>query len=264
MEEQQQHATVPPFPPFQPQQIHAITDAMYLAFCDQQQGRLPSTSRLRGVLGFEETQIIDAVAARLRGVESNSIAPTVPASSEAPISAAARADETTSNPAVDFTPHSPAPWRVQTSEGLWIEIHDARGGWVASIRGDTNARYEANGRLIAAAPHLLEACRFAADLQQMAYMAFGNTQNDVLDRRDAGRMLAAAETLIRTAVERATGQWPTGSTAPARTDSGDLVVRLGPSAEYDNCLCTCHRCQRLYSVSPLLSVQFLCEACKNT
>lgn len=65
--------------------------------------------------------------------------------------------------------HTPGPWRiVPYGDGDALVIHDARGDWrvcFMATPGSTGCMegIEANARLIAAAPDLLEACKAAED-----------------------------------------------------------------------------------------------------
>jgi hypothetical protein len=59
--------------------------------------------------------------------------------------------------------HTPAPWattRYSNDFGVYPENEQRRGQDVALVRGD-DSEAEANARLIAAAPDLLEACQWA-------------------------------------------------------------------------------------------------------
>lgn len=63
-------------------------------------------------------------------------------------------------------PHTPGPWHVYDSRFREVNgaIMDAAGNKVASAHGPTTEELEANARLIAAAPELLEALRRATAL----------------------------------------------------------------------------------------------------
>jgi len=54
--------------------------------------------------------------------------------------------------------HTPGPWRAK---GHCIETEEYSFNWVASVQTSNVPEWEANARLIAAAPDLLEACQRA-------------------------------------------------------------------------------------------------------
>lgn len=58
--------------------------------------------------------------------------------------------------------HSPGPWRLHRDWDTWPFVLDANGDDVAEVCGDRSERERA-GRLIAAAPELLEALKSAVD-----------------------------------------------------------------------------------------------------
>lgn len=58
--------------------------------------------------------------------------------------------------------HTQGPWHIARFEASTVDIRDARGVTVAEV-GDTSMEDEANARLIAAAPELLEALKAARD-----------------------------------------------------------------------------------------------------
>jgi hypothetical protein len=95
--------------------------------------------------------------------------------------------------ATQSTKHTPGPWEfgVRKNRTIWLSLGDPRGA--PHYQGDLVAS-EADARLIAAAPDLLEACRLFA-----AY--------DAGDEDDVSLMLNYDEaiTATRAAIKRATG-----------------------------------------------------------
>ena len=91
--------------------------------------------------------------------------------------------------------HTPGPWRVSLVDDTRVE--DATGNCVAEIDGDYNQpetwpAMEANSRLIAAAPDLLEA------LERMTYLQSGGP----VKSSDADKWLKEA----RAAIAKAKGE----------------------------------------------------------
>ena len=78
--------------------------------------------------------------------------------------------------------HTPAPWSRNSDD----DIHDANGDVVCGANGPTAEEQEANARLIAAAPEMLEA------LREIAKLASGISR-----RADARRIGCEAGRVIR-------------------------------------------------------------------
>jgi len=92
--------------------------------------------------------------------------------------------------------HTPGPWRLTPYSSIVGRGVVANGGIViATIHGDPHPSAEANARLIATAPELLEALRelLASQLTQMpSYEAGKDAQDAWADRRANARNNAAA------------------------------------------------------------------------
>ena len=82
-----------------------------------------------------------------------------------------------------MTNHTPGPWHVYDSRFREVNgaIMDAAGNKVASVYGPTTEELDANARLIAAAPKLLEALKAAS--------AADNHSVDCAYRNSFGRVL---------------------------------------------------------------------------
>jgi hypothetical protein len=100
--------------------------------------------------------------------------------------------------------HTPGPWFVDPTGdiGFWF-VGDRDGGIADCDPGDRDIyECEANARLIAAAPDLLEALRVTVD-----------ALNDIIERAEAGREFgsgfdfgAAARNVARAAIRKARGE----------------------------------------------------------
>lgn len=78
------------------------------------------------------------------------------------------------------TKHTPGPWKVDATRTLEGVRDDGKVQLIAAIfgvveHGDMRdkTRAEANARLIAAAPELLESCRQLSNMLRAAYMELG-------------------------------------------------------------------------------------------
>lgn len=90
--------------------------------------------------------------------------------------------------------YTPGPWVVEQNGGKGAWIAGSTGEWAALACGDSNATAEANARLIAAAPEMLEALLLAEKLYQ-----------DGLFYSDAGDIRRVTE-LRRAAIAKVTGE----------------------------------------------------------
>lgn len=91
------------------------------------------------------------------------------------------------------TTHTPGPWGCTETEGSWTISADADPVYIATVampgRMSKVDQAEANARLIAAAPELLEACQLALD--SLNSLVATNT---------------LSKQLLRAAIARATGK----------------------------------------------------------
>ena len=76
--------------------------------------------------------------------------------------------------------HTPGPW-ISNGHG----VHGKDNAWVASLRAESYQQKEIDGRLIAAAPELLEALR----MQELVYFA----ENEIYDCRQRESMARSYE-----------------------------------------------------------------------
>jgi hypothetical protein len=82
--------------------------------------------------------------------------------------------------------HTPGPWKIkQVEDSTTVEVRDVYGLLVAEV-GDTSLEDEANARLIAAAPALLEA------LKVMLYRFGGAAEKETPAEKRARDAIAAA------------------------------------------------------------------------
>jgi hypothetical protein len=89
--------------------------------------------------------------------------------------------------------HTPGPWNAVSSAGLLRDVEAVGHIGVAGAMGRTREEQEANARLIAAAPELLEALRLLCDLNPSQHHI------DEVARRHA---------IARAAIARATAPTP--------------------------------------------------------
>lgn len=87
--------------------------------------------------------------------------------------------------------HTPGPWRISSGCDRWVV--QEKGGCIACVEQDRKFG-EANARLIAAAPELLEALTSLLDASQRNQEHYSEEAHDI------------AESRARAAIKKATGE----------------------------------------------------------
>lgn len=113
--------------------------------------------------------------------------------------------------------HTPGPWRKQwtienkrTRIGRWFFVSEAEGMPVVNLRGRYNFskvpdQIEANARLIAAAPELLEALEVIYAAAESWHQDTGHEDDDPIIQCDA---ICACLPQMKAAIQKALGEQP--------------------------------------------------------
>lgn len=108
---------------------------------------------------------------------------------------------------IEPPPHSPAPWRVQTTDFLKLTIRSADHRTVATITPQLPTETERNANLIACAPALLKACQQISALwPEEPNCADVLAVNGINDGKSRAILLDAALKIARNVVAEAKGQ----------------------------------------------------------